>query len=100
MGLNILGAIGGAVGGFFTGGPIGAAIGGIEGGLSGSAPANPPPGTNPLLPMVPQAQDTMTALLSQGAQPFEDMSSALDPGALRDLSADSSDAMASVADFS
>ncbi|HXP94336.1 MAG TPA: hypothetical protein VN905_12775 [Candidatus Binatia bacterium] len=100
MGFNILGAIGGAVGGFFTGGPIGAAIGGVEGGLSGSAPANPPAGTNPLLPMLPQAQDTMTASLSQGGQPFEDVSSALEPGALGDLSANSSDEMASISDFS
>lgn len=99
MGFNILGAIGGAVGGLFTGGPIGAAVGGIAGGLSGSAPSNPPAGANPLLPSLPPAPDTITSLLGQG-RPTEDLTSAFDPSALGDLSADSPEAMASVADFS
>lgn len=105
MGFNILGAIGGAVGGFFTGGPVGAIVGGIGGAEAGSggSTAGDTSGLltgNPLLPMIPPPQDTMTALLGQGPQPIEDLGSSLDSSTLGDLGAETPDAMASVADFS
>jgi hypothetical protein len=56
--------------------------------------------SNPLIPMLPQPQDTMTSLLSQGARPFEDLSSTLDSEAFGTLTADSANAMASIADYS
>jgi hypothetical protein len=100
MGFNLLGALGGAVGGFFTGGPVGAVLGGIGGAESGTAPAAPPAAYNPLLPMIPATPDTISAQLGAGLQPAEDLTSAFDPSAVGDLSADSADAMASIADFS
>jgi hypothetical protein len=87
MGFNLLGAIGGAVGGFFTGGPVGAVVGGIGGAeAGGTAPAAPSATYNPLLPMIPPSPDTVSAQLSQGLQPTEDLTSTLDSSGL-DLSA-------------
>lgn len=82
MGFNLLGAIGGAVGGLFTGGPVGAVLGGIAGGEGSSAGANGPAdlsafGSNPLLPMLPPAPDTISTLLGQGPQPIEDLGGGL-----------------------
>lgn len=103
MGFNILGAIGGAVGGFFAGGPVGAVVGGIGGAQTSSgASATDQSGLltgNPLLPMIPPAQDSTTALLGQGPKPIEDLG-AFDPSSVGDLNAETPGAMASVADYS